>query len=154
MLHWPSNCVGFQALIQYQSRQSALSAIDALQVGGLMVLACHDSWKLISEFFLIKASKLYNYFVGTKYIWWLLSARYSVFKVSVIILTVFNPAGLIIWEVLSLMFFFFPFSLYLFISLSELQVNYNNERSRCVRNTLTSFCLICNLNWFWLKIHS
>jgi len=36
MLHWPSNCVGFQALIQYQSRQSALSAIDALQVGGSM----------------------------------------------------------------------------------------------------------------------
>lgn len=117
-------------------------------------LHVHGSWKLISEFVLIKASKLYNYFVGTKYIWWLLSARYSVFKVSVIILTVFDPAGLIIWEVLSLMFFFFPFSFFLFISLSELQVNYNNERSRCVQNTLTSFCFICNLNSFWLKILS
>jgi hypothetical protein len=73
MLQWPANCVGFQALIQYQSRQSALSAIDALQVGGLVgactcmfLESCFQSFffflkvKLFSEFVLIKFSKFWN----------------------------------------------------------------------------------------------
>ena len=32
LIIFPANCVGFQALIQYQSRQSAVSAINSLQV--------------------------------------------------------------------------------------------------------------------------
>lgn len=74
-------------------------------VGGCLYV--YVSWKLFSEFVLIKCSKFGNSFVGTKYIWWLLSTGYSVFKVSVIILTVSHPAGLVICAVLSLLFLFF-----------------------------------------------
>ena len=108
----------------------------------------HLTWFLLRVFWNLAV------LVGTQYLWWLLSAGHSVFKVCnghtlvAVVVCVCWGGGYYSWDHWNIWFLilFCPFPLvlllyfpYLSSSLDELQVNYNNDRSRWVGRPLFDF---------------
>jgi len=143
------NCVGFQALIQYQSRQSAVTARSTLQV----VLLLHGACGILLG--LLISGKTFLYLI----ILLLTISRDAIFMMVVVSWTFSSQSRLNLSQhFLSIVIFgfrdlcyasmllinpvspiFLPLPLLIFgwiiihvhCSLDELQVNYNNDRSRC-----------------------
>ena len=126
--------VGFQALIQYQSRQSATSAMSALHVRYLWMIYEY-SINYLHVFLIL----WFCGFAGTEYIWWLLSARCTILKVK------FHPSyphkiWLLNTHYLKICLRYnLIYIVSICCSLTELQVNFNNDRSRFVQLILETF---------------